>query len=141
MELGESQVLALGSKLALPSPRLVPHRVKTTSLSENNFFDPFLSLSRVRISLVATSLPHTLDWVHLVPCGSTPLKDHSSRTMRDTNSSKDFRDWETPSHVLSHKPNPQILSPFSRLPSTLLTKQAIFIFKFWERVIRVTHIH
>lgn len=57
----KNQALASISKLALPFPRLVPHRVKTTSSREISFFDPFPTLSKVRISLVATFFPHTLD--------------------------------------------------------------------------------
>jgi len=128
MELGEKPSPSSETKTCPAIPRLELPRVKPTSLSNYIFFDSLSTFFRVRISLVATFLPCTLDWVHLAPCGPTPLKDHSSRSICDTNSNKDFRDWETPSQVLSHKPNAQILSlPFPRLPSTLLTKQAIFI--------------
>ena len=82
MELGEKPSPSSETKTCLPSLRLTLPRVKTTSLTNYIFFDPLHTLSRVRISLVATFLPHTLDWVHLAPCGPAPLKEHSSRTIR-----------------------------------------------------------
>lgn len=90
--LEKGQALALGSNFALASSRTVPHRIKPTPSSENCFFDPLPTLSRLRTSLIVVLIPPILGQVQLVPCGPISLKDNSSRTIRDTNYNKDFRD-------------------------------------------------
>lgn len=112
VELGEKPIPSSGTKTCPAIPKASTSQGQTNILSNYIFFYPLPTLSRVRIWYVATFLPNTLDQVHLALCGPTPLKDHPSRTIWDTIYNKDFRDWETPSQALSHKPNPQILSSF-----------------------------
>jgi len=112
MDLGQKLSPSSQTKTCPAIPKASTSQGQNNILSNYIFFDTLPTLSRVRISLVSTFLPHTLDQVHLAPCGPTPFKEHTSITIRDTISNKDFRGWETLSQVLSHKPNPQILSSF-----------------------------